>query len=235
MRSQSSKTIFNQRQSLSIYNWSTVIQQSIDKITGAGEDEISIWVDNYDDVFSDFDSRPYDSREFSDDFLEQVRRMARENATGRQVTLKFHLMPDLRDEYTEMIITDNLQAHFKRFAQRIRNDMNHILRKGIILSIVGATFGLLLGFLESKHGSNSYMDSFNVFVQPLFWFMFLTGLDYIFKYSREEKPFLDFNVKMGNANIAFSSFAVVTNGENGGVITKKKKAIPCGNNLRMAS
>lgn len=55
--------------------------------------EISIWVDTYDDVFSDFDSRPYDNRELSDDFLTEVRKMVRSNAPGK-VELKFHLMED---------------------------------------------------------------------------------------------------------------------------------------------
>ena len=30
---------------------------------------VSIWIDSYDDVFSDFDPRSYDERNISDDFL----------------------------------------------------------------------------------------------------------------------------------------------------------------------
>jgi hypothetical protein len=36
--------------------------------------EISIWLDSYNDIFSDFDSRPFSERTVSDDFLSEVRK-----------------------------------------------------------------------------------------------------------------------------------------------------------------
>ncbi len=213
------------------------MNQSVNEETAAtsADTEISIWVDTYDDVFSDFDSRPYDNRELSDDFLTEVRKMVRSNAPGK-VELKFHLMEDQRDEYTEMIIVSNLRTHFQDFAKIIEDEMTRVSRKGFILTTVGFVFGLFLVYLGTLGGHSVLLNSVHVVLEPLTWFMIWTGLDHIFQNSRKDKPTLDFNLKMANAEISFSSFAVATNTEaDGGTITKKKKAIPCGNNLRIAS
>ena len=36
--------------------------------------EISFWLDSYDDLFSDFDPRPYAQKGFSEDFLDEAKR-----------------------------------------------------------------------------------------------------------------------------------------------------------------
>ena len=40
--------------------------------------KIFLWLDDFDDIFSDFDPRPYSARELSDDFLDEVRKIAAE-------------------------------------------------------------------------------------------------------------------------------------------------------------
>ncbi len=39
---------------------------------------LSIWLDIYDDIFSDFDSRPFHERALSDDFIHEAKKMAKE-------------------------------------------------------------------------------------------------------------------------------------------------------------
>ena len=46
--------------------------------------EISLWLDNYDDIYSDFDSRHFLKRRISEDFLHELRlskKYKRERAT----------------------------------------------------------------------------------------------------------------------------------------------------------
>ena len=45
--------------------------------------EVSLWVDNYDEFFSDFDPRPYSQRTLSDDFLHEAKKAVREKASGK--------------------------------------------------------------------------------------------------------------------------------------------------------
>ena len=44
--------------------------------------QISMWMDSYDDIFSDFDPRPSSQRSISDDFLIESRRAAKDKVTG---------------------------------------------------------------------------------------------------------------------------------------------------------
>lgn len=45
--------------------------------SNASRAEISIWLDSYNDIFSDFDSRPISLRSLSDDFITQVKKTQR--------------------------------------------------------------------------------------------------------------------------------------------------------------
>ena len=44
--------------------------------------DISIWLDNYDDIFSGFDPKPYSERVLSDDFLTEVGKVCKEKDEG---------------------------------------------------------------------------------------------------------------------------------------------------------
>ena len=66
-------------------------------------------------------------------------------------------------------------------------------------------------------------------LEPIGWFTTWTGLDYIFQISRKEKNAIDFNTKMAQASIAFSS---LNEEQDAG---KQKTVIPLDNqNLRVA-
>ena len=53
------------------------------------EGNISLILDNYDDIFSDFDPRPYTVRALSDDFLNECRKAIIEK--GENIELRFLL------------------------------------------------------------------------------------------------------------------------------------------------
>ena len=40
--------------------------------------QISLWLDDYADIFSDFDPRPFSQRALSDDFLNEAKKVVRE-------------------------------------------------------------------------------------------------------------------------------------------------------------
>ena len=44
--------------------------------------EISLIIDTYDDIFSDFDPRPYSQRALSDDFLLEARKASKDKVSG---------------------------------------------------------------------------------------------------------------------------------------------------------
>src|SRR5690349_16056289 len=101
--------------------------------------ELSIWLDTYDDIFSDFDSRPYTDRALSDDFLNEMRKIVREKPGG-SVELKLLIPTRLHNIETERIIIKNLHTHFHHAAQLLGDEMRQTTRRGYLF----ATLGLIL-------------------------------------------------------------------------------------------
>ena len=81
----------------------------IEKKELLSKSELSIWLDDNDDVFSDFDSRPINERSLSDDFLAEVRKMVREKPTGA-IELKLLIPANKRKKELEAMVVKNLQS-----------------------------------------------------------------------------------------------------------------------------
>src|SRR3989344_7271696 len=65
--------------------------------------KISLIIDNYDDIFSDFDSRPYSHRNLSDDFMYEAKRVSKEMKEG-VAELRFMIPGIERDSNHEGVI-----------------------------------------------------------------------------------------------------------------------------------
>lgn len=58
--------------------------------------EICLILDTYDDIFSDFDPRPYDERGLSDDFLSEARKAVKKKPS-ETIELKFLIPANKRN------------------------------------------------------------------------------------------------------------------------------------------
>ena len=85
---------------------------------------ISLWIDFYDDIFSDFDPRHFSLRNISDDFLYEVKKVCGENDF---IIKEFKLLipENERNLKTESIIIKRLHNYF------IKNQ-HYFLRKKTI-------------------------------------------------------------------------------------------------------
>ena len=195
--------------------------------------EISIWIDKYDDVFSDFDSRPFAERSLSDDFLREVRKMASEKKGA--IELKFHILDDQRNPESESIIINNLNTHFRHIADALKSEKIQTLRKGYMLLVSGFTLMIFLVLLTTVASKATYMNGIYLMLEPVGWFMTWTGLDHVFQNSRKSESTLDFNSMMARAAITFSSFDVAQDVSAESAAPAKKTVIPFDDsNLRVA-
>ncbi len=194
------------------------------------EPEICIWIDKYDDVFSEFDSRPFSDRALSDDFLREVRKMTSEKSKG-EIRLKFHVMDDQRNPESESIILNNLNKHFRHIADELKVEQRETLKRGYLFMGFGSLLILGIFFLTTISETAKYLDGIILLLEPVGWFTTWTGLDYVFQISRKEKSSIDFNSKMAQAKIAFSSFDAAQDATG----SRQKTVIPLDNqNLRVA-
>ena len=84
--------------------------------------EVSFWLDGYDDIFSDFDPRPYSQRSLSDDFLAEARKASRDKDQDK-LELRLLVANDKRDPKIEAMIRKRLRDHFSKHANQLRADI----------------------------------------------------------------------------------------------------------------
>jgi hypothetical protein len=168
---------------------------------------VNIWLDSYDDVFSDFDSRAFSERSLSDDFIVEARKMAKEKPAGR-IELILQMPAAKRDQQTEATIIKNLHTHFRRVVAVIESEVRQSKRRGFILSSLGFLLMIASAYLISISSTNFSFHVLRVILEPSGWFMVWSGLEDLFYGSRKKKAELEFNLKMAHADIRFVSLSI---------------------------
>ncbi len=94
--------------------------------------DIKLWLDSYNDIYSDFDSRHYLKRRISEDFLDELRNELKisELLIGDII---FLLPQSERNEPSEKIIAKGLTAYFEKKYLFHKDKCQLKLNKGILL------------------------------------------------------------------------------------------------------
>ncbi len=155
--------------------------------------EISIAIDDWSDIFSDFDPRPLNERALSEDFIFELKRRFRETRKGTYV-LSIYAPVALKDEKNEKKVIQRLKMHFKHRALSRQKELNAIRVRGFLFVSVGIIF---LGFLTLatyfKFFSDLTIELLGIILMPLGWFGVWEGFSKIVDTSpifmQEEKLF----------------------------------------------
>lgn len=166
--------------------------------------EISLILDTYDDIFSDFDPRPFHQRSLSDDFLAA----AKKAALDKEGALELHfLIPrSQRNSERETVIRQRLRAHFRRHHEMLQREIQQTKKKGIGMALFGMAMLLVASYLLSLSSSAFWVYVLIVILEPAGWFTAWTGMDEIYYTTRQKKPELEFYEKMMHATITFSVY-----------------------------
>ena len=166
------------------------------------EGNISLILDSYDDIFSDFDPRGYSERSLSDDFLAECKKVARDK--GEKLELRLMVPRKLRNIRDEIKIKKRLKSHFHRHYLEKYEEVKKVKREGAAWFLIGA---MLMIISTALYGETKFLYKLlEVMLVPASWFMFWEGLDKIFISSREKEPDYKFYKKMAHAQIFFLSY-----------------------------
>jgi len=170
---------------------------------------ISLVLDSYDAIFSDFDPRPYSERMISNDFLGECKRAVHDKEGLDQLRL---LIPShMRKPNEEIHIKKRLKEYFRKHLLEEEKEIRSIKREGVRWIIIGSVI-LILSTLLYEYKTLAYMgfkflvDFLFVISQPAGWFTFWEGLGKIFIVTREHSPNYDFFRKMQNTEIYFFNY-----------------------------
>ncbi len=166
--------------------------------------EISLLLDSYDDIFSDFDPRPFSNRALSDDFLIEAKKAARDKEDSLE--LRFLIPKNKRNFEHEILIKKRLRDHFKKHAGMIEKEIKGISRKGKIMAAAGILMIMIATYLLSLGSDNIFIHFLIVLLEPGGWFTAWTGLDEIYYTAKSRKPDFEFYDKMNKADIHFITY-----------------------------
>ena len=172
--------------------------------------EISIAIDTWDDIFSDFDPRPLSIRALSEDFIAELKKRYRETRKGAFL-VTIYAPVSLKNAESEKAVTQRLKKHFKHRAMQRQKELNRIRRRGFIFVIMGVCFlgfltiityfqlyreltieilGIIfmpLGWFGIWEGFSKIIDTSPMFIQEEILFNKLSKANYQFKYIEEDK------------------------------------------------
>jgi len=168
--------------------------------------EISVVIDNWDDIFSDFDPRPPGERVLSEDFILELKKRYRESRSGSFViTLNAPL--SLRDEATEKKVVKQIKAHFRRvFLQRKKEVLRLRVRGGIFVTTGICSLGFLTLITYYRLFSNLAIELLSIVFMPLGWFGIWEGFSKLVDTSPaviQEKKLFE---KLANAAFKFKFY-----------------------------
>jgi len=167
--------------------------------------ELLIWLDDYADLFSDFDPRPFSQRAMSFDFLSELRRASRDKYG--EISFGLLIPKDKRDMKKDNIVRKRLNEYFEKHYLRYKDETKGVLRKGLLFCIAGIILMFIATYILFKSpDKNLLMNFLIVLLEPAGWFLFWEGLNISIFESRKKKPFLEFYKKMTDSRIHFSSY-----------------------------
>ena len=162
---------------------------------------ISLRLENYNDLFSDFDIRPYSKRALSVDFLDELKGFTSDKKDNEGIELILNVPEKERNESQEVVIKERIAAHFAKHHKQFSQQKLNVLRMGIAMVIFGVISMIAATFIVFEDPTSNLMLSFLVvFLEPAAWFLLWEGMDLIIFNARKINPDLYFYRRMSNSS-----------------------------------
>lgn len=175
------------------------------RVSVDGLGKISLMLDDYNDIFSDFDPRPNLVRMLSVDFLDEIKRATRDKKEGLE--LNFLIPQHLREIKEENVIKKRLKNHFRKHYETSKQEVNSILKEGVFFVAFGVILMFLAAYVLFTFKESTFLTTFLVVIlEPAGWFLFWEGLDLVIFEPKKRSHDLVFYKKMSKARIYFNSY-----------------------------
>jgi hypothetical protein len=166
--------------------------------------EISLWLDSYDDIYSDFDSRNFLKRRISEDFLHELR-LSKKYKRERVTDLLLFMPGEKRKESSETVIINSLKNFFGDQLQ-MSGDKYRIKRNNGIAALSAGFIIMAMNSYMSFYALHSLpFSAIKILLEPCGWFLLWLGFDFLFYDLRELKKEKDFFREFSEINIHFET------------------------------
>jgi len=171
------------------------------------ESEVNLWLEGYNDLFSDFDHKHYSVRALSDDFLLETRKASFDKKKETLKKLNLYIPTKKRNKKEEVIIKQRLSNHFNKHFARLENEKTNLVKKGTLFTSSGIILMVTATFIIFYKEDKDILINFLIVVlEPGGWFLFWEGLGLIIFETKKRKHELEFYEKMSGCDISFISY-----------------------------
>jgi hypothetical protein len=165
--------------------------------------EISIAIDSWDDIFSDFDPSPLELRVLSEDFLLELRKRYRETQQGNY-TITLYAPITFKDDNTERIVIKRLKQYFKFRHLSLTKELNNQRAKGGLFIVLGVgALGTMSMVTFFKLLSQLQIELYGIVLVPLGWFGIWEGFSRIIEPAPKLTQELALYSKLAKVTIKF--------------------------------
>ncbi|MFH1447800.1 MAG: hypothetical protein ABIG39_02965 [Candidatus Micrarchaeota archaeon] len=137
--------------------------------------KISLILDDYNDIFSDFDPRPYNLKALSEDFLSEVKRRHIPEQKGR-LEMRFIIPEKVRVRKIELMAKRRLRSYFQQESKSIQRLIHSRKRRGYAYILFGAVLLISVTFLGVTYPDNFWAAMAELLLTPPGWFGMWEGL-----------------------------------------------------------
>jgi hypothetical protein len=128
---------------------------------------VDFWLDDYEDIFSDFDPSPYSKRTISEDFITEM--MRRFPELREHFEIRMSVPQQLRSAKDEATIRRRLKDYFSKMKKKAEEKIRRERKRGAIYFVGGFMVLALLLVLESAEAPVS-VKLLSLVLAPLGWF-----------------------------------------------------------------
>lgn len=161
---------------------------------------VQIAIDNYDDLFSDFDIRDYSERYISSDFLNELRMRINKIHPTKAIEITLIIPETERNRTMESTISSRLTTFFNDRFTRNKAKKKLIIFKMLLFELIGIAFLLLANLLESH--TPTYLKEFLLIPS---WFFIWNGLEKYMNNSNIIRKSIDYYSHLVQSTITFKS------------------------------
>jgi hypothetical protein len=165
---------------------------------------LSLWLDTYDDIFSDFDPRPYGQRALSEDFLAEARRAVRDRR-DEVPELRLLVSASARNLDDEATIRKRLRDHFRKHAEQLARERRRATWLSLGVAVVGFAV-MTASALLRRQPETVTRTMLYVFLEPAGWFAVWFGFDHLFYGTRDISREHAFYRKMARTDVVFTAY-----------------------------
>lgn len=148
--------------------------------------DLSLWLDDYDDIYSDFDSRNYLKRRVSDDFVNELR-ISLKNKNEKINDLILLVPQAKRDNKAELKIIQNLKNYFTRHLHLYSQKYNKNLKRGILFFIIAILLMIGNAAVSLQLNNNLLSSIIRIVLEPAGWFLIWISFDILYYDLHEVK------------------------------------------------